>query len=223
VLPSGGAVGTIGSAAQKEQEEQVGKMYTESVGRLVEGLRAMPGVGEKTAERLAYHILRLSDDEALALADAIRDVKRRVKQCSTCYQFSESDPCPVCSDPRRDRSVICVVEEPKDAVAVERSGGFQGLYHVLCGRLAPLEGMEPEDLTVEPLLRRVRSGEVREVILATNPDMEGEATALYVRKALEGLPVRVTRLARGVPSGSHLEYANAAILADALEGRREMT
>jgi len=195
---------------------------TESLARLVELLMRMPGVGEKTAERLAYHILRLSDADAEALAHAIRQVKAKVKQCSECYQFSESDPCPICSDPRRDRSTICVVEQARDVVSIEQSGGYSGLYHVLCGRLAPLEGMEPKSLTVAALLERVRDGQVKEVILATNPDMEGEATALYVRQALDGMPVRVTRLARGVPSGSQLEYADSAILADALEGRREM-
>jgi len=200
----------------------VAKVHTESVARLVELLCGMPGVGERTAERLAYHILRLSDEEAQALSEAIRDVKAKVRQCSTCYQFAESDPCPVCADPRRDRSTICVVEEAQDAVSIEQSGGYRGLYHVLCGRLAPLEGYEPEDLTVEDLVRRVAEDEVREVILATDPDMEGEATALFVREALAGLAVKVTRLARGLPSGSQLDYANAAILADALEGRREM-
>jgi recombination protein RecR len=185
-------------------------------------LTRMPGIGEKTAERIVYHILRLDERDAEALARAIRDVKERVRQCSCCFQFAESDPCPVCSDPRRDRSTICVVEESRDVVSFEQSGGYRGLYHVLCGRLAPLEGMEPEDLTVSALIERVRQDEVEEVILATNPDMEGEATALYVKEALEELPVRVTRIARGLPSGSHLEYANADILADALEGRREI-
>jgi len=185
----------------------------------MELLGHMPGVGEKTAERLAYHILRLSEAEALQLADAIREVKQKVKQCSVCFQFSEGDPCPICADPRRDASTICVVEQAKDVVAIEQTGGYNGLYHVLGGRLAPLEG---EDLTVARLLERLKGGAVKEVILATNPDMEGEATALYVREALAGLPVKVSRLARGIPSGSHLEYANAAILADALEGRREM-
>jgi recombination protein RecR len=188
----------------------------------MEELTRMPGVGEKTAERIVYHILQLDTRDAEALARAIRDVKQRVRQCSSCHQFSESDPCPVCADPRRDRSVICVVEESRDVVSFEQSGGYRGLYHVLTGRLAPLEGMEPEDLTVDGLIERARQEEVREVILATNPDMEGEATALYVKEALEGVPVRVTRLARGLPSGSHLEYANADILADALEGRREI-
>jgi len=196
--------------------------YTESVGRLIELLMQLPGVGEKTAERLVYHILRLSDADAEALADAIREVKHRVRPCSACHQFSESDPCPICSDPRRDPAVLCVVEEARDVVAVEQSGGYNGLYHVLCGRLAPLDGIDPEDLTVAHLIKRVESGKIREIILATNPDMEGEATALYVRQALDALPVKVTRLARGIPSGSLLEYANSAILADAFEGRREM-
>jgi recombination protein RecR len=198
------------------------KVYTESFARLCELLGRLPGVGEKTAERLAYHILRLSDEEAAELAEAVRDVKQKVRQCSVCYQFAESDPCPTCSDPRRDRSTICVVEESRDAAAIEQTGGYRGLYHVLCGRLAPLDGFEPDDLTVDALVDRVAEDEVQEVILATDPDMEGEATALFVRDALAGLPVKVTRLARGIPSGSQLEYANASILADAIEGRREM-
>jgi len=200
----------------------VRKLYPESIVGLIDQLTQMPGVGEKTAERLTYHILRLSDEEAGALADAIRHVKQRVRQCSTCFQFAEADPCPICADPRRDRSRICVVEQARDVVTIEQSGRYDGLYHVLCGRLAPLDGMEPEDLTVAALVRRARSDEVKEVILATNPDMEGEATALYVRQALQGLPVAVTRLARGIPSGSQLDYADAAVLADALDGRREM-
>jgi recombination protein RecR len=201
----------------------VANAYTESIGRLMELLAKMPGVGEKTAERFAYHILRLEDEEALALAAAIRDVKEKVRQCSTCYMFAEDDPCGVCRDARRDRTTICVVEDARDAVAIEQSGGYRGLYHVLCGRLAPLDGISPEDLTLPALIRRVRDGEVKEVILATDPDMEGEATALYVREALDGTPVRLTRLARGLPSGSQLDYADAAILTDALEGRREMS
>jgi recombination protein RecR len=190
--------------------------------RLIELLTRLPGVGEKTGERLAYHILRLPQEDALALAQAIREVKEKVKQCSVCFQFSEGDPCSICTDARRDRSTICVVEQARDVVTIEQAGGYRGVYHVLCGRLAPLEGVEPEDLSIAPLIKRARDPEVKEVILATNPDMEGEATALFVRQALEGLPVKVTRLARGMPSGSQLEYADAAILADALEGRREM-
>ena len=199
------------------------KVYTESIARLMDLLGHMPGIGERTAERLAYHILRLSDEEAFALADAIREVKEKVRQCSTCYRFAETDPCPVCADPRRDRSTVCVVEDARDAVSIEQSGGYRGLYHVLCGRLAPLDGIEPEDLTVRSLRERVGAGEIKEVIVATDPDMEGEATALYVCQALEGMDVRVTRLARGLPSGSRLEYADSAVLTDALTGRREMT
>ena len=198
------------------------KAYTESIAHLMDLLSDMPGIGERTAERLAYHVLRLSDEDALALADAIREVKQKVRQCSACHQFAETDPCPVCADPRRDRSTLCVVEDARDAVSIEQSGGYRGLYHVLCGRLAPLDGIEPDDLTVRNLLKRVGTGEVKEVILATDPDMEGEATALYVREALEGTGVRVTRLARGLPSGSRLEYADSAVLTDALTGRREM-
>jgi len=200
----------------------VAKGYSESLKRLMELLGQMPGVGEKTAERLGYHILRLSREQALALADAIREVKDKVKQCSICYHFSETDPCPICSDPRRDHSTICVVEEARDLIAMEQSS-YRGVYHVLCGRLAPLDGIEPEDLTVDRLIERVAAGGVDEVILACNADMEGEGTALFVKEALAGLPAKVTRLARGIPSGSQLEYANAAVLADALEGRREIS
>lgn len=198
------------------------RSYSESVARLTAQLGKLPGIGQKTAERLAYHIVRLTTEEALELARAIREVKQNVRQCSACSLLSESDPCPVCADATRDRSVICVVEDSRDAAALETSGCYRGLYHVLGGRLAPLEGVEPEHLTVSGLLRRVREMGVKEVILATNPDMEGDATALFVQDALRDLPVKVTCLARGVPSGSHLEYANAAILSDALEGRREM-
>jgi recombination protein RecR len=181
----------------------------------------MPGVGERTAERLAYHIVRLDPQQAEEFVRAIQDVKRSVKQCSVCCLLSESDPCHICSDPRRDRGLICVVEDSRDAATIEATGAFRGLYHVLGGRLAPLDGMEPEDLTVDKLLKRVKAGEPKEVVLATNPDMEGDATAMLVREALAGLTVRLTRLARGIPTGSHLQYANAAILAEALEQRRE--
>jgi len=200
----------------------LGKAYSESVARLTELLAGFPGVGEKTAERLAYHIVRLSDEDALALAGAIEQVKANVHQCSVCSLLSESDPCHVCSDPQRDHSIVCVVEDSRDATAIEHSGTYRGLYHVLCGRLAPLDGIEPEDLTVDRLVRRVHEGGIREVILATNPDMEGDATAMFVREALDSHPVKITRLARGLPSGSHLEYADAAILSDALEERREL-
>ncbi len=180
------------------------KGYSESVARLTAGLSRLPGIGEKTAERLAYHILGLSTEEAMELAEAIRQVKQRVRKCSICCLLSESDPCHVCSDSRRDRSTICVVETQRDAAAIEQTSSYVGLYHVLCGRLAPLDGIDAEDLSVEKLLKRFKNGQVEEVILATNPDMEGDATALFVQEALRGLPVRVTRLARGIPTGSHL-------------------
>ena len=200
----------------------MGKGYGESVARLTAQFARMPGIGEKTAERLAYHVLRISTEEAVELARAIEGVKRTVKECSVCCLLSEGSPCHVCTDERRDRATICVVEDSRDAAAIEQSGSYRGLYHVLCGRLAPLEGMEPEDLTVEKLRSRLTDGAATEVILATNPDMEGDATALFVQEALRDLPVKITRLARGVPAGSHLEYADGAVLADALQGRSEL-
>lgn len=194
----------------------------ESISRLVERLTGLPGVGEKTAERLAYHIVRLSNDEALELARAIETVKKSIRQCSICHLLSESDPCHICSDERRDPSTICVVESSQDAAAIEESGGYGGLYHVLGGRLAPLDGIEPEDLTIDDLLRRAADEQSEEIILATNPDMEGDVTAEFVRKALENIDVKITRIAKGLPSGSHLEYADSAIVTEALQGRREI-
>ena len=198
------------------------KGYSECVERLTAALARLPSIGEKTAERLAYHLLKMSKEQADELAEAIRQVKDSVRQCSVCSLLSQSDPCHVCSDSRRDRSSICVVEDSRDAAAVEQSGSYSGLYHVLCGRLAPLDGIEPEDLTVDRLLERLRDGEVKEVILATNADMEGDATALFVQEALSETPLKVTRLARGIPTGSQLQYANSDMLAEALEGRREV-
>ncbi len=190
--------------------------------RLTGLLARLPGVGDRTAQRLAYHIGRMPGGEAAELAGAVREVGETVRPCSVCCLLSESDPCTVCADPERDSSRICVVEGARDAHAIESSGSYRGLYHVLGGRLAPLDGVEPEHLSVAQLVRRVRGGDVREVILATNPDMEGDTTAAMIRDALEGVGgVKLTRLARGLPSGSHLEYANPAMLAEALEGRRE--
>lgn len=204
-------------------EWTVGKGYSESVARLTAQFAKMPGVGAKTAERLTYYILRTTTEQAIELARAIEDAKRTIKECAVCCLLSEHDPCHICADERRDRSTICVVEDSRDAMSIEQSGGYRGLYHVLCGRLAPLEGIEPEDLTVDRLRKRATGGEVKEVILATNPDMEGDATALFVQEALRDLPVKITRLARGVPTGSHLEYADGNVLADALDGRREVS
>jgi len=182
----------------------------------------MPGIGRKTAERLAYYVLRLPEEEAMKLAHAIRDVKQKIRHCSRCFNISETDPCGVCSDPRRDQNMVCVVEEPKDVIAIEKMGRYNGLYHVLMGHIAPLDGVEPDDLTIQNLMARVKREGIVEVILATNPNLEGDATALQVAKELEGANVKITRIAKGIPSGSNIEYVNSAILADAIAGRREL-
>jgi recombination protein RecR len=183
-------------------------------------LGKLPGIGPKTAERLTHFLLAAAPGQVLALADALRAVKENVRRCSQCCNLTEGDLCALCSDPRRDATTVCVVEQPRDVTALERSGTYKGLYHVLHGRLAPLDNVGPEDLTVEQLLRRVQGGNVREVIMATNPTLEGDGTALYLSSVLGTTDVRVTRLARGLPSGSVLEFANSQMLADALEGRR---
>jgi len=195
--------------------------YSESVQRLIEQLSKLPGIGKKSAERLAFHLLRVPSGEALALAEAIRVVRENVHYCAVCYNLSESEVCEICRDPRRDQGLICVVEQPRDLLALEQTGKFPGVYHVLLGRLAPLEGIGPDQLTVEALLDRVRGGKVREVIMATNPTVEGDGTSLFISNALQGLPVKLTRLARGITTGSVLEFANKEILSDALLGRRE--
>jgi recombination protein RecR len=190
------------------------------IARLMHELGKLPGIGPKTAERLTHHLLGCSRNQVLALADALRAIKDSIRQCRQCCQLTEGELCDICSDPRRDASVLCVVEQPRDLAALERSGTYRGLYHVLHGRLAPLDNVGPEQLTIERLLQRLRAGGVQEVIMATNPTMEGDGTALYLSSLLAPLGVRVTRLARGLPSGSVLEFANSQMLADALEGRR---
>ena len=194
---------------------------TESVTRLVEEFAKLPGVGKKSAERLAYHVLRVNKSEALSLADAIRNVKENVRYCRICYNLSEQEECSICRDARRDRTLLCVVEQPRDLIALEQPGTYQGLYHVLLGRIAPLEGVGPEQLTIEPLIERVRKGGFREVIMGTNPTLEGDGTALYISNLLADLGVEITRLARGITVGSVLEFANKEILADALAGRQK--
>jgi recombination protein RecR len=194
---------------------------TESVTRLVDEFAKLPGVGKKSAERLAYHVLRVNKSEALSLADAIRNVKENVRYCRICYNLSEQDECSICRDARRDRTLLCVVEQPRDLIALEQPGTYQGLYHVLLGRIAPLEGVGPEQLTIEPLVERVQKGGFREVIMGTNPTLEGDGTALYISNLLAGLGVEITRLARGITVGSVLEFANKEILADALAGRQK--
>ena len=189
---------------------------------LIKELGRLPGVGQKSAERLAYHILRASSEDALKLAQAIRDVKEKVRQCSVCCNMAETDPCHICGDASRDHAVICVVEEPKDLLALERAGSFRGVYHVLGGRIAPLDGMDPGTLTLDRLVARVKTGEVREVVLALNPNMEGDLTASHVAELVKGAGAKVTQIARGIPPGSQIEYASQAILSDALKGRREL-
>ncbi|MEY4375323.1 MAG: recombination protein RecR [Candidatus Eisenbacteria bacterium] len=189
---------------------------------LITELEKLPSIGLKSAQRLALHLLRVPKEDALRLADAIRAVRERVGFCSTCGNFSETDPCALCGDPRRDPHVLCVVEQPVDVLAFERTGQFRGRYHVLGGALSPLEGTSPEQLRIRELLSRLRGSEVREVILATNPNVNGEATALYLSRLLTPLGVRVTRIARGVPMGSDLEYSDQVTLARALEGRRDV-
>jgi recombination protein RecR len=192
------------------------------VARLIEELHRLPGIGPKGAQRLAYHLLRASKQEAQALAEAILEVKERIRLCSVCQNTTDTDPCLICADTARDRAVICVVEEPLDILAMERTRGHKGLYHVLHGSISPMEGVGPEQLKVRELLERLRDGSVREVIMATNPNLEGEATAMYVSGLLHPLGVRVTRLARGLPMGGDLEYADDLTLSRALENRQEL-
>jgi recombination protein RecR len=190
--------------------------------RLIQELVRLPGIGERTAGRLAFHILRADRAYAQALADALLAVKDETRLCSVCFALTEADPCSFCTDPARGGDVICVVEEPADLLAVERAREFRGRYHVLHGTLAPLDGVGPDDLKIQPLLLRLRGGAVREVILATNPTAEGEATALYLAKLIKPLGLRVTRIAHGVPVGGDLEYVDVMTVGRALEGRREM-
>lgn len=197
--------------------------YTQSIQNLMTELSHLPGIGMRSAERIAFHLLKQKPDEALKLADAIRDVKTRIKNCSVCYNLTESDPCDICADPSRDQGLVCVVEQPKDLLALESTGLYRGVYHVLLGRISPLEDVHPEDLTIDALVARVVSGHVREMIMGTNPTMEGDGTALHIQGLLADYPnVQVTRLARGLPAGSNIEYANRNILADAISGRQKM-
>jgi recombination protein RecR len=190
--------------------------------RLIEELVKLPSVGQKSAQRLALHLLRVSREDALALAEAIRAVKEHVAFCGVCGNFSEQDPCLICRDDQRDAALVCVVEQAGDVLAFERTGQFKGRYHVLGGALSPLDGTHPEQLRIQALLDRLRRESIREIILATNPNVAGEATALYLSRLLVPLGVRVTRIARGVPMGSDLEYSDLVTLARALEGRREV-
>ncbi|OHB73282.1 MAG: recombination protein RecR [Planctomycetes bacterium RBG_16_55_9] len=196
--------------------------YTESLNRLIEEFGRLPGVGPKTAERLAFHILKARPEEAIKLADAIRDVKTKIKRCQVCHNLSEQATCQICSDPRRDKSSICIVEQPKDVISLEKTGTCKWVYHVLGGHIAPLEGIEPDDLTIKELVERVRTGNVKELVMATNPNLAGDGTALYISSLVRTAGVKITRLARGLPSGSTIEYASGKILTDAIIGRQEI-
>jgi recombination protein RecR len=192
-----------------------------AVARLVDAFADLPGIGRRSAERLAYHVLAMGKDDALAFADAIRAVKENLRPCRTCFNLAEAEQCDICRDPRRDRSLLCVVEQVRDLLALEQAGSYRGLYHVLQGRVAPLEGRGAERLTLDALAARVAQGGVREVILATTPNVEGDATALLVVQRLEGQTVEITRLARGLTVGASLEQANREMLVDAFTGRRK--
>jgi len=196
-------------------------MLPEPLTRLVEQLQRLPGIGAKGAQRLAFHVLKTPREDADRLCEAIRDVKERVTYCSVCNNITDTDPCVYCTGPTRDGRVICVVEEPQNVTVVEKTQGFKGLYHVLMGALSPLQGVGPDDIKIKGLLSRVAGGTVEEVILATNPTVEGEATALYLARLLKPLGVRVTRIAMGIPVGSDLEYADEVTMTRAMEGRRE--
>ena len=198
--------------------------YTQSIQNLMNELARLPGIGMRSAERIAFHLLKQSPDEAMKLADAIRDVKTRIRHCGNCFNLTEQDPCNICASPTRDQAVVCVVEQPKDLLALESTGLYNGVYHVLLGRIAPLEESHPDDLTIEALAKRLESGVIREVIMGTNPTVDGDGTALYIQNLIASRypQVQVTRLARGLPAGSNIEYANKNILADAIAGRQKM-
>ncbi len=193
---------------------------SESVTHMIEQLSRLPGIGRKSAERLAYHILRVPESEAFALADSIRSVRENVRYCDICFNLAESEMCNICRDPGRDQTLLCIVEQPRDLMALEQSGTYRGLYHVLLGRVAPLDNIGPDQLTIDHLVRRVTEGDFKEVIMATNPTVEGDGTALHISNLLANSNLTLTRLARGITTGSILEYTNKEILADAMSGRQ---
>ena len=196
--------------------------YPDAAERLIEALQRLPGIGPKTAQRLTFFMLKRPEAEVIELSEALAQLKARIRYCTICFNVTEEDPCRICGDPARDQRVLCVVEEPNDLLALERTGEFKGRYHVLLGALSPLDGIGPEDLRVRELLARLEAQGVEELILATNPSVEGEATAIYLAKLLKPLAVRITRIARGLPVGGDLEYADQVTLTKALEGRRDM-
>src|ERR1017187_4467857 len=196
--------------------------FAEPVERLIDQLKHLPGIGAKTAQRLAFHILRIAPEDALALADAIRDAKLNMRLCSVCNNITDADPCLYCTGPTRDRKTICVVEEPHNIMAIEKTRQYSGLYHVLGGALAPLRGIGPDQLHLKSLIERLKGGAVEEIIIATNPNAEGAATAMYLSKLIKPLGVRVTRIGVGIPVGADLEYADEVTMMKAMEGRRDL-
>ena len=217
-------VGGSGGGAPRAPSPALGLVayYPEPVARLIEALQRLPGIGPKTAQRLTFFLLKRPSDEVQGLAESLTQLKQLIVHCRVCFNVTDEDPCRICSDPRRDARLLCIVEEPNDLLALERTGEFRGRYHVLLGALSPLDGIGPEDLRVRELLARLETPGVEEIILATNPSVEGEATAIYLAKLLKPLATRITRIARGLPVGGDLEYADEVTLAKALEGRRDM-
>lgn len=197
-------------------------IYTDSMNKLIDQFGKLPGIGPKTAQRLAFHVLKSEADDALALAEAISKVKSTIKQCGICFNLTEDDTCRICSDASRDHCIVCVVEQSKDVISLEKTGLCKWVYHVLGGHIAPLEGVEPGDLTIDALVKRVRTGSIKEVVMATNPNIEGDGTALYISSLLGPLGVKITRLARGLPAGGTIEYASGSILTEAIMGREKM-
>jgi recombination protein RecR len=196
--------------------------FAPSVSRLIDELKRLPGIGQKTAQRLAFHLLRVDREQALALAEAIREAKEKIRECSVCNNITDTDPCYYCSSATRDIKIICVLEEPPNILAIERTRQFSGLYHILGGSLAPLRGIGPDQLKIKSLIERLKGGTVEEIIIATNPTAEGEATAVYLSKLIKPLGVRVSRIAMGIPVGSDLEYADEVTMMKAMEGRHDL-
>lgn len=194
---------------------------TDSVTKTMKEFEKLPGVGKKSAERIVYHLLKTTPDEAFALADAIRSMKENVRYCKHCFNLSEEEVCDICRDERRDRSILCVVEQPRDLIALEQTGCYRGLYHVLLGRVSPLDGVGSDQLTIDALVKRVKTGDFKELVMATNPTVEGDGTALAITNRLDGAAIKITRLARGVTTGSSLEFANKEMLSDAISGRQQ--
>ena len=196
--------------------------YSPSIEKLIESFEKMPSIGHKTAIRLAYHMLDMSDDEIKEFTSSITDAKQKLKYCSICFNISDTDPCPICSDTKRDQSTICVVEDVRDIMAMERTHEYKGVYHVLHGTISPLNGIGPDEIKIKELLNRIRDNEIKEVIIATNPRVEGEATSIYLSKLLKAFNIKVTRIAHGIPVGGDLEYTDEITLMKAMEGRREI-